>query len=242
MSLHYVRSCEMCGKAYISAQKRGMYCGAVCKDRAYRGMHLEDKTCPVCGTVFRTFDRRQHFCSAACRDEAKRARRGIQERTCIICGKPLPRRPGGHKTCSQECLKENERRQKNKWAKMDWQRKKAAKALQPPVMYDKTCQECGAVFHTGSRTQLYCSARCRNKVKHKKRTERAIYELVCHACGKEFRAQRPTQKYCSKSCAMKWQHAIGIAPCKGRHKPNVFVDACAATDDDDMIYGNMIYL
>ena len=243
MSLHYVNACKICGKAYFSPQRRGMYCGPVCKDRAYRGLQLSDKTCPVCGTVFRTFDGRQHYCSAACRTEAKRRRRGVPDKLCVVCGKPLPRRPGGHKTCSPECLKINEARQKNRWAKLDWQRQKAARALQPPKLFERTCPICGAAFQTEARAQMYCGAKCRNKAKHKKRRERAIHVLVCRECGREFKATRTTQKYCSKSCAMRWQHALGIAPKKGGRGHDQLQASWGISSydaDDNMIYGNMI--
>ena len=237
MNRRMVRQCAMCGKAFISRQGRGQYCGNTCKDRAWRGMHLLHRECPVCGKEFDTFDVKHVYCSAECRNAAKRERRGIPEKTCVVCGKPIPRLPGGRKTCSPECFKINERRQKNLWARRDWAKKKAERAAQPPKVFEGVCPICGRTFTAKSSWQKYCSAECRNAFK--RRGERFIYRITCGECGKEFMAQRRTQRFCSKSCAMKWLHKMGIAP--GQKPVDVFENSCAAADDDDMIYGNMVY-
>lgn len=240
MSLHYVTACKVCGRVYVSPYKRGMYCGALCKDRAYRGLQLKDKTCPVCGTVFRTFDTKQHYCSAKCRNEDKRRRNGVVDKTCIVCGKPLPRRPGGHKTCSAECMEINRLQQKRRWAVLDWQRQKG-KPKPPRTTYERTCPECGDAFTTDNTTKVYCSQHCASVAKHKRRNRRRPFARTCRMCGKEFQTERPYQVCCSRRCSMLWQHALGVAPKKGHDKLQVFESPCAAADEDDMIYGNMVY-
>lgn len=241
MKLRYVHACQICGKAFINIHGRAqMYCGSPCKHLASRGAVMMEKTCPCCGKTFRTFDGRMRFCSVECRIEDKRRRKGITDKRCIICGGPMPKLPGGRKTCGPECMKENQRRQKHRWAVMDWQRQKG-KPKPPRTMFDRVCPECGAAFQTDNSTKVYCSARCASVAKHKRRNRRRPYARTCRMCGKEFMTERPFQTCCSRSCSMRWQHALGLAPRKGRDKLQVFQNSCAAADDDDMIYGNMVY-
>jgi len=245
MSLKYVKQCTVCGKAFFSPQRRGMYCGNVCKDRAYRGMRLTEKTCPVCGTLFKSFGIKQRYCSVRCRTEAKRARRGVSDKLCVICGKPLPRRPGGgHKTCSEKCSRINRNMKKKRWGQMHRERIREARALLPLVMHDGVCPICGKAF-TSARMKTYCSADCKRKAKDRRRKVRTLYvHACCRECGREFRSMRKDQRFCSKSCSLRWQHTLGIAPKKGGRKPYVTIQETwgydAADGNDNMIYGNMI--
>lgn len=64
------------------------------------------------------------------------------------------------------------------------------------------CPVCGKEFVKNSGRQLYCSAKCKNKVMNEKKRKRQLKtdSLICEVCGEIVERRTPKQKYCPK-CA-----------------------------------------
>jgi predicted nucleic acid-binding Zn ribbon protein len=76
--------------------------------------------------------------------------------------------------------------------------------LKPKAPETKVCPTCGKEF-APSRTQIYCSKKCR-KLKEAERSqanrdkEKVEVKKLCEVCKKEFVTSRGNQKFCSKKC------------------------------------------
>jgi len=70
---------------------------------------------------------------------------------------------------------------------------------------EKVCKRCGKTFITNTKSQRYCSVRCRAKYWAENNRER--FKIVCEYCGKEFGRIRRCNgiggriRFCSRTCS-----------------------------------------
>lgn len=113
----------------------------------------------------------------------------MKKLTCEQCGKVFETYKGKQRFCSQDCYSDH------------------CQAKIPKY----TCKNCGEEFRARpekNRIPTYCSIKCTNTCKEKKRKPRTWVKSKanCVHCGKEFEwFKRPstTRKYCSVACANK---------------------------------------
>lgn len=95
------RYCGRCGRVFVPANPRDMYCGAGCLGRRRAGTPTE-KPCQHCGTVF-TPTTNQKYC-ASCLVAGVRTRRiEFSELPCLICGTLFVPKRRGSVVCSANC-------------------------------------------------------------------------------------------------------------------------------------------
>ncbi len=104
---------------------------------------------------------------------------------CQVCNKPFEFYRWRDKYCSDKC--------RNKKYKYKYKRKINER-------FEKTCEQCMAIFRTNDHKKKYCSVACYQqhfitvyvKVKQK--------ELRCVICEKVFHSAHQSKKYCSPEC------------------------------------------
>ena len=62
------------------------------------------------------------------------------------------------------------------------------------------CQVCGAEFEARVKHQRFCSDKCKDKTKIKKRQKKGWRRATCKQCGGKFWKQRSNAIYCSDIC------------------------------------------
>lgn len=136
----YAFVCKHCGKEYQTAYAdRNTYCSRECSfnDKERRcacGASLREswsKQCDVCLKI--------HVCNSIC----------------IVCGIDFYSRQAGCRYCSDECVKEGERRRAHDVSKQEFYAR----------VTPKKCKECSCVFipEYGTKRRVYCSAKCLKK-------------------------------------------------------------------------------
>jgi endogenous inhibitor of DNA gyrase (YacG/DUF329 family) len=67
---------------------------------------------------------------------------------------------------------------------------------------DKTCPQCGKVFHPRSANKKFCSRSCASSWNHNfnQRGQGNTRLVKCKSCGKEFKRKSVNHKYCSHEC------------------------------------------
>lgn len=80
-------------------------------------------------------------------------------------------------------------------------------------IYKVNCNYCGKSFNAGSSTGKWCSTKCYNAYRVKKRAEGLVHTQICKQCGNEFVTTRNNKLFCSNKCAKK-----GCQPIIEQHK------------------------
>jgi hypothetical protein len=139
------------------------------------------RACDACGIPYPFDNLRKKFCSDACRARHWRETR----RRCVHCKQHFKPKVPHHKYCSQRC-------------------KERATHGYPymPLVVHHDCAFCGEPFtpahnHTG--TQIYCSIRCQERARNRRRSLH-LDSRTCSECGTEFQPSRRTQRHCTRAC------------------------------------------
>ncbi|MDD4019707.1 MAG: HNH endonuclease signature motif containing protein [Kiritimatiellae bacterium] len=202
-------TCQNCGRQFVALYSKAKYCSNACYGQAktktehYRTKHR--KVCPVCEQEFETITRSQICCSPEC------GRKIGQEKLkkyypCQHCGN-LFWRPDAFrmKYCSIKCQKEALQQKTAERHKDD----------PPPVIYNRTCPECGLAFETRFPNHTYCSRKCSyaGNLRSQRMKLAAVYvpkSFICKECGIEITTTYGDVRteFCCLSCANKFDRRL----------------------------------
>ena len=189
MKMKYI--CQNCQKEYESKKPNSKFCSMTCRRDFYHYTYF----CDNCGKEFaveknkidklREGVHKHLFCSVECKNEFL-----IKERTlkiCKNCGKEFEVLPSqiGYNFCCMECYQ-------------DYRAKNAR------IIIPRVCPQCGEIFYSESKDQIYCSLECSSKSQQKR------VLCVCEFCGIEFEriiseVEKTEHHFCSKECKQNWQ-------------------------------------
>lgn len=179
---------------------------------------LLGRECQRCSKKIERTDPRTKFCSDSCctkfHNEKKKTATILasvsmmsDSRPCFCCGEELPlsvrRNPSG-RFCSAKCKDLNHTRERNRRAIL-------------PVSEEKVCGQCGGIYMSVKSTQVWCSGKCRESFKTRRRRLLSdslvlgIFEIAneiprifiaCVGCGLnlEFDDSPAKKAYCSVAC------------------------------------------
>ena len=169
-----IRICALCGKEFLSNDRRKIFCSKRCKDIAHRvrsGIKCNTnaepyhKVCEVCGKPFDSFRDAAKTCSSEC---AKKYHGNIttprDPRMCLVCGAIFMPKTDTQVTCGREC----------RLKKYNAERVAARAAVRPPVEYEtRVCPICGEEFQADIRYgKRYCSKECAKQVQRNRDRKR----------------------------------------------------------------------
>ncbi len=147
-------------------------------------------TCRGCGKPFFRIRPNHLFCSQAC--GKRQRRRGQNQASCAVCGRPLRRR-----YCSRDCA-----RQAQKAQQRQWREKKGPGST-------RACKNCGLPFERIGK-RVYCKPGCARegqKARKRERTRLKDRLLTCAQCGNPFLVKSPSKRkrFCSDKCGKRFQ-------------------------------------
>lgn len=162
------KECLICGKKFLSHLKSKKYCSAECSEEADRRRHKKylvgekvyKKICANCGKEFETAKSTKVYCSIECKraENQKAERAAVAVKKCVICGKEFEtNKPTLILTCSKECSKARHLQISNKH-----------KVKKSGI---KICPICKQNFEAYRATQKYCSEKCRDAARSKRKNE-----------------------------------------------------------------------
>jgi hypothetical protein len=120
---------------------------------------------------------------------------------CAWCGETLPEEAERHprrRYCSRQCKDEAA----NARAREEW----------AATLKTLDCPHCGTTFKQGRACQVYCSIRCQDNARYRRRTRRpvAVGTRHCVGCNVEFTPRNLAQTYCTTPCRVRaWNRAKG---------------------------------
>lgn len=155
--------CQECGKEFIPSRRnsRARFCSLQCSGKFLAREAIAEKVCGQCGATFtgrRSELKKKKFCSLSC---ARSARMTRPQCKCEVCGKEFVGRLN----------------KPNMWC--SWACRKNA----PSMREVKTCIVCGVqfdVYKGRSESAKYCSQKCFNSSKVRRRRGKPRYIQVPH--------------------------------------------------------------
>ena len=96
------KTCEFCGKSYMSNYKTKKYCSRLCGNKARGTINSKQITCSECGKVFTAKSRKSKYCSRPCMIKSCKKKKLTYK--CKHCDKTFSPRCTGRVTfCTRDC-------------------------------------------------------------------------------------------------------------------------------------------
>lgn len=211
--------CEYCGIVFIHTHKI-RFCSFKCiknyGDKLRSEKALVSKICKTCGNEFKIVrcKSKTKYCSKKCRCEdhyKKRIPPKVSIVTCKYCKNTFEVRnclleKGEGKFCSKECidLYRSEKKIKSRHIRqLESLNKKQRKEEEIKLKRTIICKYCKEPFVKSTKTQQFCSNRCRYRYNLYTSPENYIkvHEDYCKYCKKLFWKKHKHQIYCSRRCS-----------------------------------------
>jgi G:T-mismatch repair DNA endonuclease (very short patch repair protein) len=124
---------------------------------------------------------KNNFCSKSCGTSYRHRTASIIEK-CVVCESEFAKKHRLHVTCSEECLKEYSKKQKE------------------ARQFNYICEQCDKTFvvnYPKKGNHVFCSKKCNRNYRH----EHSIKEKNCKYCGKSFTLlNHDNFEFCSREC------------------------------------------